>query len=354
MMLRTNVLSVLLLFVHLPVLNAAALGAGSIEQDDRKTEYDFYRSGNASYHRGDCDKAISAFRKSVELNPDYYYAHVNLGVALARTQRFEAAIQEFTFCIDGEYGSGADRFVFHFNRALARKADGATGPALSDLATLKELDSVRAEELRDSSDYLLMDRAYVGARNEADKNKLFDQCRASIIAGKIVVRKVPGAGKSTEEYEAMGLIEGTLEEVSGVLADYARYPEFMPNVKETIVKDLPDGEVVVDWQLLLPMGFVKKYRLRCWAKNEEDKVQRFWKKLPWPGLKPKETIVETYGQWILERFPEKDNHVLAYYRVYTDPGKVPLGTGWIVDALTQKSVPDIIKRTRKRVRDLFY
>jgi len=94
--------------------------------------------------------------------------------------------------------------------------------------------------------------------------------------------------------------------------------------------------------------------LKCWDKHEGNRVQRFWKKRPWPGLKPEETIVDTYGQWILEVFPGTTPRVLAYYRVYTDPGKVPLGTGWIVDFLTRQSVPDIIKRTRERVKDLFY
>jgi len=354
MMVRTNTVAVLLLFASLLMLEGFVLSAGSTSGDYPKTEYDFYLSGNTLFHSGGVDRAISAFKKCIELNPDFYYARVNLGVARARMQRFEAAIQEFTFCIDGEYGSGADRFVFYFNRALARKANGEMGPAQDDLATLQELDPARAEASQHSRDYLVMDTAYIEARNEADRDRLFDEYRALIADGKIVVRKVPGVRKSTEEYEALGLIEGTLEEVSRVLADYARYPEFMPNVKEMIVRDLPNGEVILDWQLLLPMGFVRKYRLKCWVKNEEDKVERFWKNLPWPGLKPKETIVDTYGQWILERFPENDNYVLAYYRVYTDPGRVPLGTGWIVDTITQRSVPDIIKRTRKRVKDLFY
>ena len=227
MMIRTNTVPVLLLFASLLMLNGPVAGAGSTGEAYPKTEYDFYLSGNASFHRADYGEAISAFKKSVELNPDYYYAHVNLGVALARTQRFEAAIQEFTLCIDGKYGSGADRFAFYFNRALARKANGEMGLALSDRATLKELDPARAEELRNSKDYLLMDTAYIEARNEADKNKLFDAYKASIIKGRVVVRKVPGAREGTAEYEAMGLIEGTLEEVSGVLADYARYPALL-------------------------------------------------------------------------------------------------------------------------------
>jgi hypothetical protein len=141
-----------------------------------------------------------------------------------------------------------------------------------------------------------------------------------------------------------------LEEVSGVLADYQSYPKFMPNVNEITIISSAQDATIVDYKLLLPMGVVKKYRLKFWSKKEEQRFQLFWKKLPWPGLKPEETVIDTYGQWILEKSPQRDGQVLAYYRVYTDPGNVPLGMGWIVDILTQKSIPDIIKGTRSRVK----
>jgi len=352
-MVGANTLGVFLLLVQVLVGNEVSRHAGSIAENGRRTAYDLYLSGNASFRDGDFEEAVVAFRKSVELDPGYGYAQANLGIALAKTRRFEEAIAAFTRCIDGPFGSGADRFVFHVNRALARRAHGQRQAAERDRAALEKLDPKRAGEFGHSGDYLLMDFAYIKRRNEAARDGFFKEYATSIAKGKVIVRRVPGAGKNTEEYEALGLIEGTLEEVSSILTDYARYPEFMPNVKEMIVKDLPDGDVAVDWQLQLPMGFVKRYRLRCWAKHEEHRVQCFWKKLPWPGLKPKETIVDTYGQWILEDFPGEDSRVLAYYRVYTNPGHVPFGTGWIVDVLTERSVPDIIKRTRKRVKEIF-
>jgi len=153
-----------------------------------------------------------------------------------------------------------------------------------------------------------------------------------------------------ETESALGLIEGTLEEVAAVLADYESYPKFMPNVSEIKIAGSTQDATIVDYKLLLPLGFVKKYRLRFWSKKEERKIQLFWKKVPWAGLKPEETVIDTYGQWILEKSPQQDGPVLAYYRVYTDPGNIPLGTGWIVDILTQKSIPNIMKGTRSRVK----
>lgn len=352
-MVKTKTLLILIISVQPLVFDCSMLYAGPTGEDKQETAYDFYLSGNDSYRNGKYDEAISAFQKSVELDPAYHYARINLGVALTEVRKFEEAIREFTFCIDKKYGPGADRFVFHFNRALARKQNAETESALRDWATLKKLDPARAEELRNCEDYLLMDTAYVEKRNEADKNRFFSQYEKSITKGRVVVRKVAGSGNRRHEYEAMGLIEGTVEQVSSVLSDYESYPEFMPNVDEIAVRSSTDGEFIVDWKLALPLGMVKRYRLKCWSRREGDRILRFWKKLPWPDVRRKQAIKETYGQWILEDFPGKDNHVLAYYRVYTDPGRMPLGTGWIVNILTKNSVPNIIRRTRTRVKSVF-
>ncbi|MEA3224982.1 MAG: hypothetical protein U9Q07_03465 [Planctomycetota bacterium] len=311
-------------------------------------------SGNRFCHDGKYDKAIPAFNKSVELDPDYYYARVNHGIALARTRQFKKAIQEFTLCISKKWGSGSDRFVFYFNRSLAAEAAGDKGSALNDRATLEKLDPIRAGKIRESGDYILMDVTYVEKRNQADKNKLLNTYKTSIIKGKIVIRQVAKLEKNKQEYEAIGLIAGTLKEVSGVLADYASYPKFMPDVEEIKVGSSTDEGTIVDHKLGLPLGFVKKYRLKFRSKKENGRTQIHWKKLPWPGLKARETVVDTYGQWIIEDFPGKDGQVLAYYRVYTDTGKIPLGTGWIVDALTTESIEDMFKGTRRRVKEFFY
>ena len=345
--LKTTALCLCLVLFNYPILDA-----GSTDKTNPKTAYDFYLSGNTFYRNGQYDRAISEYRKSVELDPDYCYAHINLGAALAETEQFKEAVQEFTLCIDRKWGSEADRFVFYFNRALANREIGDTGAALRDRADFTKLDAARAQELQNSRDYLLMDTTYVELRNEADKKRLFEKYEKSIAKGKIIVRKIADSGKNAEEYEAIGLIEGTPANVFGVLTDYQSYPRFMPNVNQVRIRSSSEQEVIVDYKLSLPMGFVKKYRLKFWSKARNNRIQLFWKKVPWPGLKPKETIIDTYGQWILEDFPEKDNHVLAYYRVYTDPGDIPLGTGWIVDVLTKKSIPDIIKATRSRVKSI--
>lgn len=347
-----NTFRILVLSFCLLLSNCAIGDAKVAEANKPKTAHDFYLSGNALYRDGKYDEAISAFRKSVELNADYYFARINLGAALAKTQEFDKAAQEFTFCIKKKWGSGPDRFVFYHNRALVTQASGDAILALKDRAASKKLDPVRAEKLQDPADYILMDGAFMEARNQADRDRLFDKYKRSIARGKTTVHKVGDFEKSAQEYDAIGLIEGTLEEVSAILADFKSYPKFMPNVSEITVRSSAGEAAVVDYKLGLPLGIVKKYRLKFRAKKENTRYQLSWKKLPWPELKAKETVVDTYGQWIVEDFPGKDNHVLAYYRVYTDPGKIPFGTGWIADALTKQSMPKMFKRIRSRVKEL--
>jgi len=334
-------------------LPARSDGADSPGQTKQKTAYDHYLSGNALYHDDRHDEAISAFTKSLELNPKHHYTRANLGVALAKAGQFDKAVEQFTLCISEKWGGVPDRFVFHFNRALALHAGGQTEAALNDRAILKELDSVRAEQLADSNDYILMDPAYMAGRNQIDKTELFNRNRAKVIRGDIVIRKIADAGGEEQEHEVIGVIDGTLQQVSAVLADFNNYPKFMPNVKEIVVRYSTDGGTVVDHKLGFPMGFVKKYRLKFRIENKPDRWQLFWKKLPWPGVKSKQTVVDTYGQWILESLPGSDDKVLAYYRVFTDTGKIPFGTGWFVEPMTRKSFQDMFKGTRKRVKALY-
>jgi len=342
----------IIIFSSCLILSNIAIGdANYSDQNKLITAYDFYLSGNKFCHDGKYDEAIPTYIKSTELDPDYYYARVNLGVALAKTDQFKEAIGKFTLCINKKWGSSSDRFVFYFNRSLAAGAAGDKRLALNDQATLEKLDPLRARKVKEIRDYILMDVNYVERRNLADKDRLLNTYRMAITKGKVVIRQVAELEKNKQEYEAIGLISGTLKEVSGVLEDYASYPKFMPDVEEITVRISADRETIVDHKLGLPFGFVKKYRLKFHSKNEDGRTQISWKKLPWPGLKAEETVVDTYGQWIIEDFPDQNGQVLAYYRVYTDTGKIPLGTGWIVDAMTTKSIKEMFEGTQRRIEE---
>jgi hypothetical protein len=173
----------------------------------------------------------------------------------------------------------------------------------------------------------------------------------AVSKGEIVVRET---GKSTGKgrtFEAIGRIKASKISLMGILKDYAKYPEFMPNVSRVEIVEQKGNEAVLNYTLALPMGKVKRYRLRILEKDIGGRVSTLeWKLVNWPELKSEETISDTSGYWRVE--DKGENTALVLYHVYTDPGPVPLGLGWIVDHLTKKSIPQVFLQTRRRAERL--
>ncbi|MBI5093455.1 MAG: hypothetical protein HZB26_13570 [Candidatus Hydrogenedentes bacterium] len=169
----------------------------------------------------------------------------------------------------------------------------------------------------------------------------------------VVVREVANLGKPGKTYDAIALMRGTLDQAYAVLSDYERYPEFMPNVSATEIVERKDNETTVNYTLKLPLGKIKKYRLKLWSERSENKLRIFWTKVPWEGLKDYETIADTVGNWTVVP-ADKEGYLLAVHHVYTDPGKIPAGLGWIVDILTKDSLPNVLNATRKRIESLYF
>lgn len=172
-----------------------------------------------------------------------------------------------------------------------------------------------------------------------------------IAQGDIVVREINAAGKKGRTFEAIGLIKASRKNVLGVVTDYKKYPEFMPNVSRIDIIEQRGNEAVLNYTLTLPMGKFKKYRLRLSesaAGNQTSILE--WHMQKWPELKVEETIADTTGYWRIEE--KSENVSLVLYHVYTDPGPIPFGLGWIVDVLTKKGVPDVLLQTKKRAEKL--
>ena len=151
----------------------------------------------------------------------------------------------------------------------------------------------------------------------------------------------------------MGLVKGTVSDVYQVLVKFEDYPKFMPNVSKCEVLKRTDDTAILNYTLSLPLGKVKKYRLKMTFQNEKSGATLTWKLIEWQGLKKSETIEDTTGYWLLEDYPEKAGHIIALYHVYTDPGPISLGLGWIVDILTKNSIPDVVIKTRNRVYETY-
>ena len=169
----------------------------------------------------------------------------------------------------------------------------------------------------------------------------------------IAVQEIPNPEKPGKTYEATALFHGTLDQAYAVLSDYKRYPEFMPDVHKVKIIGHEGDATIANYTLKLPLGIMKKYRLKLWSERGDKRVVLYWEKVSWDGLKKSETLVDTTGYWLLEP-ATKEGYVVARYHAYTDPGKIPTGFGWIVNSLTKDSLPKLMKATRKRIETLYY
>ena len=183
--------------------------------------------------------------------------------------------------------------------------------------------------------------------------ELVQQERELLSKGDVVLREVTHGKKGAKTFEAVGLMKATVSDVYQVLVKFEDYPKFMPNVSKCEVLKRTDDTAILNYTLGLPLGKIKKYRLNMTFKNDKSRATLKWKLIEWKGLKKSETIQDTTGYWLLKEYPEKAEHVIALYHVYTDPGPIPRGLGWIVDILTKNSIPDVVIKTRNRVYETY-
>lgn len=157
------------------------------------------------------------------------------------------------------------------------------------------------------------------------------------------------AGSPGKTFAAATIIDAPMASVCKVLQQYAAYPSFMPNTQSTVVSQTGPGFSVIDVTLKLPMGKIKKYRLRMEPKVSAASCALGWKMQPWPGLKQEETIADTSGQWQLT--PLSPTRTAVRYSLFTDPGPIPFGLGWIVDSMSKDSIPQTLDAVRARAAE---
>ncbi|CAK8715452.1 Ribosome association toxin PasT (RatA) of the RatAB toxin-antitoxin module [Candidatus Electrothrix laxa] len=164
---------------------------------------------------------------------------------------------------------------------------------------------------------------------------------------KVLVRERSTKGKPGKIFEAVAIMEANRKIIQNIALDYASYPDFMPNVSRVDILQQEDTTALLNYTFSLPLGKIKKYRVRMKASEPDDQTSLIqWQLEKWPSLKPEETIRDTNGFWRIEELDTKRSLVL--YHVYTDPGKIPFGLGWIIDLLGKDSVPEVLSKTKER------
>ncbi|MES2017851.1 MAG: hypothetical protein V4484_15280 [Pseudomonadota bacterium] len=170
---------------------------------------------------------------------------------------------------------------------------------------------------------------------------------AALAAEPVELSDVSKPGAPGKSFVATTIINAPVQALCTLLQDYPSYPGFMPNTESTVVSHSGAGFSVIDVTLKLPLGKIKKYRLRMDPKSSADSCTLAWKLVPWPGLKQEETIADTTGSWQITATGSAGKSVVKY-TVYTDPGPIPFGAGWIVDSLSKDSIPQTLEALRKR------
>jgi hypothetical protein len=188
-----------------------------------------------------------------------------------------------------------------------------------------------------------------GAGTEID---LTQQEKEQLLKDKVILREIPADNKNGKTYEAIGIVRASKDDVSKVLLNYEDYPKFKPNLTKIEIVECNGECTRLNYTLTLPLGKKKKYGLWMSFKKEGDTDVLAWEKADWPGLQECETIKDTTGYWRWEDFPERPGYVLIVYRIYTDPGPIPLGMEWIANLLSKNSVPDVVIKTRKRIYEI--
>jgi len=163
----------------------------------------------------------------------------------------------------------------------------------------------------------------------------------------VALADVSKPGVPGKSFIAATIINAPLPQLCKLLQDYEAYPAFMPNTQSAKISQAGAGFSVIDVTLRLPMGKIKKYRLRMEPKANAQSCALAWKLQPWQGLKQEETITDTVGSWQLTPGATAGKTVVKY-TVYTDPGPIPFGAGWIVDSLSKDSIPQTLEALRKR------
>ena len=169
---------------------------------------------------------------------------------------------------------------------------------------------------------------------------------------------------SVKELRAEGRIDATPGSVWAVLADFERYPDFMPYVKVTQVLAREPGGVTIAYQRLSFGGLRllgisdRDYAIRIvddvtTTREGRPLLRRVWtiSEALAPAPDPSVTrLTVNRGSWQLS--PAGEDATLAVYCLFTDPGgSLP---AWIVNRANQSAIPDVFQAVRTTAKDPRY
>ncbi len=173
---------------------------------------------------------------------------------------------------------------------------------------------------------------------------------STLSESKIAIVDLSFSTQAGKTFLAGTIIDAPMKALCSLVLDYPRYPAFMPNTDKAQVIQTAVDHTLVDMTLKLPLGKIKKYRLRMQSSVDTAACKLSWTMVPRKELTADETIADTVGSWKLTPHPADSRKTVVQYFVYSDPGPVPFGLGWIVDALGKDSLPKTLEALRGKVQ----
>lgn len=147
--------------------------AAIISSEPQSAEEQFH-AGNAYYEAGQWDRAIIAYQKAIELDPNYQAAYANLGVTYYQQQQFDLAASQYEKALelnpeDGDvaYNLGA----LYLQQALSQGGEpnpDLLNQAVSQLQLAREMSPELAEP------YFSLGVAYFALNRSAEAIQAFD------------------------------------------------------------------------------------------------------------------------------------------------------------------------------------
>lgn len=168
----------------------------------------------------------------------------------------------------------------------------------------------------------------------------------------VMSREKPGS--PVREMKAVGLIDGSPQEVWAVVRDYPNYTTLMPYTAEAKVLSVEEGGKITLFYSLLNLPLVDKRDYVIRLLDESDwKDGKGFLKVTWKaeagGPAERDGVVRVKvndGSWLLEPREDGKKTFVTYY-IYTDPGgAIPK---WIANKANGTAVPNVFLAIRKAV-----
>ena len=192
--------------------------------------------------------------------------------------------------------------------------------------------------------YYLIITFLLGSPPPLKTYEITKEMHSKLIGGEIIVEEIQSTKGLGKHYNAYILINKNVDSVFNIISKFEEYPNFMPHVSNIDI--VPDIDIPNYWYFIeLPMSIKYQYQISSLEYKSENISWLTWKLEDWE----KNNIKDTWGQWVISPYLNTKNLTLVQYQIYTDIGYIPFGFKWIVDFLTEYSLPDVLLNTKKYI-----